>query len=141
MASRILIVGAQPGAGTPLAIKLGLDGYDTYTAADAQEAASVAHWWLPQVAVIDLGHRPDEQLAAVARLRHTHPSLPLFSVARQEDFVCEEEVERAGISVQFTWPLDFREFRLALEWVIRDGAHAADPRLQPPPAQVFPLQR
>lgn len=119
MASRILIVGEQPGAGTTLAIRLGLEGYDTYGAADVHEADGVACWWLPDAIVLDLDPSPSPQLAAAAWLHRRHPGVPLVALSRDEDLVSEEEVEAAGCSLLFTRPLDFREFRLSLEWAVR----------------------
>lgn len=119
MASRILVVADPAGLTAGLGVKLGLDGYHVQTAADIDTAATLASWWLPDAILIGLGADPRAVLRQVAGLRRAHPAVPLVAVYREEHLGDEEEAERAGFSLCYPLPLDFRELRLGLEWLIR----------------------
>lgn len=131
MASRILVVGDPAAAASTsapasaLAIKLALDGYQVQSAADAQHALGLAAWWFPDVVVMALpGETPGlhEQLGQARDLRRAHPQIPLVAIHREEHALDEDEVLEAGFSLSYPVPLDFRELRLGLEWLIRGGA-------------------
>ena len=125
MASRILVITDPAGLTAGLAVKLGLDGYLVQTAADFDSAATVASWWLPDAVVVGLGGDAWQTLAHARRLRQTHPAVPLVAVFREEQGVDDEDAQAAGCSLAYPLPVDFRELRLGLEWLIRcaDVAH------------------
>lgn len=140
MASRILIAGAHPGAGSDWALKLALSGDITFAVSNLFEASCAAGWWQPDVVLVELGQNWLDQLPGARSFRRDHPLVPIVGLSLVEDRGIETEAEAAGIDLLLEPPILVRELRLSLEWVIQEvalvvhGSPRASRRSARPPA-------
>ena len=85
---RILLVEAEGDERTRRAAGLALQGYEVQTAADALEAAASCHRTMPRLALVGLGHRPEQPSAIVAALRASVPGLHIAILMHKSHHLC-----------------------------------------------------
>lgn len=122
MASRILIAGDRPGAGSTWALKLGLAGDLTFAVADLFEASAAARWWQTDVVLVELGEHWLAQLTGVRSFRRDHPLVPIVAVNTEQQLLDEADAQAAGIDLLLEPPMDIRQVRLSLAWVVEEVA-------------------
>jgi CheY-like chemotaxis protein len=113
---RILLADDNADAISMLAQMLELDGHEVRTASDGQQALALAHKWVPNLALLDLGMPKLNgfELAQAMRACSTLTGVQLAAVTGWGSTEDRLRTTEAGFDKHFTKPLDFNELRAYL---------------------------
>ncbi len=115
MKARILVVDDEQSARTGLERLLKQEGYTVELAADGPAALAAAADQSPDMVITDLKMPGMDGLELIAKLRETHPDLPVIVATAFGDVSSAVEAMRAGADDYITKPIDIETLILAME--------------------------
>jgi two-component system response regulator HydG len=112
--ARVLVVDDEANARSGLEKLLRLEKYDVDLAEDGLAALEVVGERIPDVVVTDLKMPRMDGLELLARLRETHPDLPVIVVTAFGDVSTAVRAMREGADHYLVKPVDFDELDMAI---------------------------
>jgi len=119
MKARILVVDDEQSARTGLERLLKQEGYTVELAADGPAALAAAADQSPDMVITDLKMPGMDGLELIAKLRETHPDLPVIVATAFGDVSSAVEAMRAGADDYITKPFNFSEVLARIRAVLR----------------------